>query len=140
MSEEGRAVNVGAVSEASLPLGNFLADSPAHLLLVFFGVWTGAALLARVLFGRAGNADWKRLAWPLFNVASSLVFIGFVWAMGFPTVAVGLAAVSAAVITIYSVKMVWFCGECGGLALDRPGVPRPETCPRCGARRQEATP
>lgn len=127
-----------AVSRVPLAISPF--DSPEHLLVVLFLVWTGIALLAKILFSRAGNGQWKRRAWLPFNVASSLVFIGFVWVIGFPNIAVGLAAVSAAAITIYSIKMVWFCDECGGMALDRLGLPRPETCPRCGARRQEATP
>jgi hypothetical protein len=140
LSRDQRNMNTVSPPGLSPPLAIALFDSPEHLLVVFFLVWTGIALLAKILFGRAGNAHWKRRAWPPFSVASSLVFIGFVWLTGFPNIAVGLAAVSATAITIYSMKMVWFCNECGGLALDRPGVPRPETCPRCGARRQEATP
>jgi len=117
-----------------------LVNSPEHMLLVFFVIWTLIALLAKILFGGAGNADWKGRAWPPFNVASGLVFIGFGWVLGFPPIAVGLGAASVAAMMIYSLKIVWFCDECGGLALDRPGLPRPETCPRCGARRQEASP
>ena len=124
---------------SSVPMAISLFDFPEHLLVAFFLVWTGIALLAKTLFGGPGNGQWKRRAWPLFNVASSIVFIGFVWAMSFPKIVVGLAAMAAAAITIYSLKMVWFCDECGGLALDRPGLPRPEDCPRCGARRQAAT-
>lgn len=140
LSDGGLIMTISPTGFPSVPLAISLFDSPEHLLVVFFLVWTGIALLAKILFGRAGNGQWKRRAWPPFNVASSLVFIGFVWAMGFPNIAVGLAAFAAAAITIYNLKMVWFCDECGGRALDRPGLPRPETCPRCGARREEATP
>lgn len=124
------------MSDAGVPSAILPLASPEWLLVVFFVVWTGMALLAKVLFGRPGNAAWKRRAWLPFNAGSSLVFVGFVWAFCFPVVTVGIALVSVAAITIYSAKMVWFCDECGGRALDRLGQARETTCPRCGAKRE----
>jgi hypothetical protein len=113
--------------------------STEQIFLLFIGVSTGLAILGRLVLRRLGRAHHKRRAWALFNVASSLVFVGFTWAMGFPALAVVLALISCAVIAIYNWKMVWFCDECGGLALDRLFHPRPETCPRCGARQPGAS-
>ena len=116
-----------------------MTDSPEQLLLVFFVFWTAIALLATVLFGRAGRARWKRRAWAPFNLASSVLLVGFVWALGFPAIVVGSTAVLVATITVYSVRMAWFCDSCGGLALHRLGLTRPKNCPRCGVRRPEAS-
>lgn len=111
-----------------------MTDSPEQLLLVFFVVWTAIALLATVLFGRAGRARWKRRAWAPFNFASSVLVVGFVWALGFPAIVVGSTAVLVATITVYSVRMAWFCDSCGGLALHRLGQNRQQNCSRCGTR------
>jgi hypothetical protein len=77
--------------DTGLPSAASPFASPGQLLVVFFLVWTGIILLAMVLFGRAGKAVWKRRAWLPFNVASGLIFVAFVWVMGFPASAVGLA-------------------------------------------------
>jgi hypothetical protein len=132
-------VSAGSSSDRGWPSAFPVFDSPEHLMLAFFIVWTGIALLARFLFGRGRKAAWKRSAWPPFYVASNLIFVGFVWALGFPPFVVGLAFVSGAAITIYGLKMVWFCEQCGGRSLDRLGEARPTTCGRCGAKREGAS-
>lgn len=118
---------------------NLATISAEQMLVLFFGVWTGLALLGRIILRRPARARHKRRVWALFNLASSLVFVGFIWAMGFPALAVVLALLSCVVIAIYNWRMVWFCDECGGLALDRLFHPRPETCPRCGVRQPGAS-
>lgn len=112
-------------------------DSPEFLLLVFFLVWTGIAVLSKILLGRAANAPCKRRTWQVFYVSSSFVLVGFVWASGLPPLAVWLTAGSSAVITLISLRTVWFCDTCGRLAVDRLWQPRPARCPRCGAGRSD---
>ena len=111
-----------------------LIDSPEQLLLVYFVVWTALTVLAKGFFGRAGHAERKRRAWVPFNLASGLLLVGFVWALGFPGIAVGSTAAAVAAIIMYSVRMAWFCDSCGGLALHRLGQNRQQNCSRCGTR------
>jgi hypothetical protein len=101
---------------------------------VFFGVWVVLGLFSAGFFFLNKNAALKRKVWPPFLVATGMLFLGFMWAMGLPAEAFFLAVPAVALITLLNLRAVRFCNSCGATLMSQNPFTRPTFCSKCGAK------
>lgn len=115
-----------------MPIGN-----PDKLFPIFFGVWAVLGLLSAGFFFLNRNASLKRKVWPPFNIFTGLLFIGFIWAMGFPAHVLYIAVPAVALITLLNLRAMQFCGSCGATLMNQNPLSRPAFCSKCGAKLEQ---
>lgn len=112
-----------------MPLGN-----PNQVFPVFLGVWVVLGLFSAAFFFLGKNASLKRKVWPPFTIATAILFVGFVWAMGFPSQVFFIMIPAVALITFLNLRSVKFCDACGKTIMSQNPFSRPEFCSKCGAK------
>lgn len=111
-----------------MQLGN-----PDQIFPIFFGVWVVLGLFSTGFFFLSKNATLKRKAWPPFVVTTSILFAGFVWAMGFPAQILLIFLPVLALITFLNLRAVQFCNSCGATIMSQNPLVKPAFCSKCGA-------
>jgi len=115
-----------------VPLGN--AD---QVFPIFFGVWVVLGLFSAGFFFLSKNASLKRKVWAPFSIFTGLLFVGFIWAMGFPAQVLYVAVPAVALITFLNLRAVRFCGSCGATLMSQNPLSRPAFCSKCGAKLEQ---
>jgi hypothetical protein len=101
---------------------------------IFFGVWVVLGLFSAVFFLFGKNASLKRKVWPPFTIATAVLFVGFAWAMGFPSQVFLVMIPAVAFITFLNLRSVKFCDGCGKTIMSQNPFSPPQFCSKCGAR------
>jgi hypothetical protein len=68
-----------------------------------------------------------------FLVGTGLLFLGFMWAMGFPTFMLAIAAPIVALIMYLNSRIIHFCDACGRTIMQQIPFSPPRHCSHCGA-------
>ena len=104
---------------------------------VFFGVWVVLGLFSAGFFFLNRNASLKRKLWLPLIIATGVLFLGFMWAMGFPQEAFFLAVPAVALITLLNLRTVRFCNSCGATLMSQNPFAKPAFCSKCGAKLEQ---
>lgn len=112
-----------------MPLG-----SPDQVFPIFFGVWVVLGLFSTAFFFLGKNASLKRKVWPPFTIATAVLFVGFVWAIGFPPQVFFIIIPVVALITFLNLRSVQFCDACGKTIMHQNLFSTPQFCSKCGAK------
>jgi len=108
-----------------------MAQGNAHdLFPVFFGVWVALGILSLFFFLNK-DAALKRKVWPAFTIATGILFIGFLWAMGASS---PLFVIAVVIITVLNLRAAKFCDACGKTLMMRNPLSPPQYCAKCGAK------
>jgi len=109
-------------------------SAPNQVFPIFFGVWVALGLFSAAFFFFGKNASLKRKVWPPFTIATAIVFVGFVWAMGFPSQVFLVMIPAVALITFLNLRSVKFCDACGKTIMKQNPFSTPQFCSKCGAK------
>jgi hypothetical protein len=90
-------------------------------------------LFSGAVFFLGKNASLKRKVWPPFTIATATLFVGFVWAMGFPSQVFLIVIPAVALITFLNLRSVKFCDACGKTVMNQNPFSPPQFCSKCGA-------
>lgn len=101
---------------------------------IFFAVWMLLGLFSAAFFFLSKNAALKRQVWPPFVVLVGILFLGFVWAMGFPLQTMYVAVPAVALTTALNLRTMQFCDACGATVLSQNPFTKPAYCSKCGAK------
>jgi hypothetical protein len=101
---------------------------------IFFGVWVVLGLFSGAFFFFGKNAGLKRKVWPPFAIATSILFVGFAWAMGFPSEVFTVMIPVVALITFLNLRSVKFCDACGKTTVSQNPFSSSEFCSKCGTK------
>ena len=112
-----------------MPLGN-----PDQIFPIFFGVWVVLGLFSGAFFFLGKNASLKRKVWPPFTIATAVLFVAFVWAMGFPSQVFLIMIPAVALITFLNLRSVKFCDACGKTIMSQNPFSPPQFCSKCGGK------
>ena len=118
-------IDVGRSKALTIPQENL--DQIFH---IFVGVWIliGIAFSAFLFFNR--NAALKRKLVPPLVIGTAVLFLGFVWMVGFPLYT---APPAVALITYSNIRTTKFCDACGRTAIPSNPIFAPKFCSKCGA-------
>jgi len=108
--------------------------SPDQVFPIFFGVWILLGLASAAFFFLSKDAALKRKVWPPFTIATALLFLGFVWAMGFASNVFIIMVPALTLITFLNLRSVKFCDSCGKTNMSQNPISPPEYCSKCGAQ------
>ena len=100
---------------------------------VFFGVWVVLGVAAAAFFSLSKDASLKRKVWPPLTVGTGVLFLGFVWLMGFPVEVMYIAVPAVALIAFTNLRATRFCDSCGKTLMSQNPFSKPEFCSKCGA-------
>lgn len=103
---------------------------------IFIGVWVVLGLFSAVFFFLGKNAQLKRKVWPPFTIATAVLFVGFAWAMGFPSEVFFVMVPAVALITFLNLRSTKFCDACGKTIMSQNPFSSPEFCSKCGSKLQ----
>lgn len=109
-------------------------SSPDRIFPIFFGVWVVLGLLSGAFFFLGRNASLKRKVFPPLAVAAAILFVGFVWAMGFPSHVLLVLIPVVVLITFLNLRSVKFCDDCGRTIINQIPFSPPQFCSKCGAK------
>ena len=101
---------------------------------IFVGTWIILGIISYIIFFLGKNAQLKRKLWPLFIIGSSVLFIGFAYAMGFRGEGLYFIAPMAILISFLNIRSTKFCDECGNTITNKNFLSKIEFCPKCGAK------
>ena len=110
------------------------SSSPDQIFPIFFGVWVVLGLISVAFFFLGRNASLKRKVWPPLTIATAILFVGFVWAMGFPSHVFLILIPAVAIITFLNLRSVKFCDACGRTIMNQIPFSPPRFCSKCGAK------
>jgi hypothetical protein len=105
-----------------------------HVFPVFIGVWIALAVFSGAFFFLNSNAALKRKVWPPFAIATGVLFVGFVWAMGLPTTFFIVIILVVELITLLNFRAMKFCDACGRTLMHQNPFFTPQFCSKCGAK------
>lgn len=86
-----------------------------------------------VVFFLSRDVNRKRRLFPGFTVLTGILFVGFVWAMGFSGGIVLAAIPIVALISWLNIRQTRFCDACGRTVVTMFPGQRPRYCHQCGA-------
>jgi hypothetical protein len=109
-------------------------NSPSQVFPIFFGIWIVLGLFSAAFFFLGKNAKLKRKVWPPFTIATAILFVGFAWAMGFPSQVFLFMIPFVGLITFLNLRSVKFCDACGKTIMNQNPISPPQFCSKCGAR------
>lgn len=105
--------------------------------LWFFVFWMVLGIGGAAFFLGSRNAGLKRKALPLYIVAISVIFLGFIY-FADGTVP-WLVLVFVPLIGLLNIRMTKFCNSCGATIISRNFFSTPRYCQMCGAKLTEPT-
>lgn len=110
------------------------SESPSAFIFIWILLGIGSFLF----FHFHRNTALKRRVFPVFVIATAVVFGGFIYfAMGRQQPQVLLVAVPALVlISFLNIRQIRFCDSCGKTLYRQPVFSRPQFCPHCGGKLQ----
>ena len=112
-----------------MPQGNAKQIFP-----IFIGVWVVLGLASAAFFFLNKDASLKRKVWPPATIGVGVLFLGFVWLMGFPAEVMYIAVPAVALITFLNLRAVQFCDSCGKTLMSQNPFSKAEFCSKCGAK------
>ena len=78
---------------------------------IFICTWVAYAIISWRIFSVSKNATLKRNLFPLFNIGNGILFLTFIYLLGF--VIYPLIVVGVILIVISNYKQTKFCDSCG---------------------------
>lgn len=99
--------------------------------LLFVVPWIFIVISGAVFFLGSRNARLKRKLFPLYIVAGSIIFLGFIY-FADGTVPL-LALIIVPLIGLMNIGMIRFCNACGATVNSHIPFSVPRYCPKCGA-------
>ena len=109
-------------------------QAPNQVFPIFVGVWIVLGIFSSAFFFLSKNASLKRKIWPPFTIATGVLFVAFVWAMGFPSQALLFMVPVVGLITFLNLRSAKFCDACGKTIMGRNPLAPPQFCSKCGAK------
>lgn len=102
--------------------------------LLAFAVWMAFVLSGLYLFA-SRNVERKLRWWRPYNIAGAVLFLGVMFAWGFPLVMLCIAAMFVAITTSRNLRRPPpFCTNCGATVWNRGLFLKTSFCPQCGAQ------
>ena len=108
--------------------------NPEKIFPIFFGTWVVLGLVSFYIFFIGKNAELKRKLWPPFVIGTGVLFILFVYLMGFGGEAMYMMVPAVILITILNLRATKFCDSCGKTIINQNFFVKPEFCSKCGAK------
>lgn len=107
--------------------------NPDRVFPVFVAVWAILMVASMYLFYFSRDVARKRRLFKPFAVGTGVLFLGFVWSMGFPIfVLAGMTPVIVLIIWL-NLRMIRFCDACGKTIMQHLPFSSPKYCSNCGA-------
>lgn len=100
---------------------------------IFIGVWILLGAGSTAFFLLNHNAVLKRKVLPPFVIGTSIVFLGFIALMGFPSNVLLVMGPVVAVIAFLNLRATKFCDACGKTLMNQNPFSPAKYCSRCGA-------
>ena len=104
------------------------------IFATFFVVWVVMGIGSFAFFQISKNASLKRRLWPCVAIGAGVLFIAFVWVMGFKGQAVFFVVPFVALITVLNLRAMKFCDSCGKTIHVQPPFSAVNFCPKCGSK------
>lgn len=109
------------------------AFSQQEVAPIFVGTWIVLAVLSlAIFFPRSVKAAIKRRLWPVFGIATGVLFVMFVWLMDRKTSELFLMIPVVALITFINLRSIRFCPSCNSLQRSPNFFVAPKFCQKCG--------
>jgi hypothetical protein len=109
------------------------AFSQQEVAPIFIGTWIVLAVLSSaIFFPRGVKAAIKRRLWPVFGIATGVLFVMFVWLMDRKTSELFLMIPVVALITFINLRSIRFCLFCNSLQRSPNFIVAPKFCQKCG--------
>jgi len=106
---------------------------PEQIFPIFFGVWVVLGIGSFYLFYISRDVERKKRLFKPFLFAAGTLFLGFVWAMGFPAPMLLFFAPVVFLIMYLNSRMIHFCDACGQTIMQQMPFSPPRHCSSCGA-------
>jgi hypothetical protein len=107
--------------------------SPKDIAPIFIVTWIVLAILSfAIFFPRGVKAATKRRLWPIFGIATSVLFVMFVWLMDRKTSELFLMLPVIALIAFINLRTIRFCPSCNSLQRSPNFFSAPKFCQKCG--------
>jgi hypothetical protein len=100
----------------------------------FFATWVVLGLISFAFFQFNKDADLKRKVWPVVVVGTGVLFVTFVWLMGFRGGEMYVVVPAITLITALNLRAVKFCDSCGATLYYGNLFVKMEYCPKCGSK------
>jgi len=111
-----------------------IIGNPDRVFPIFFGVWVILGAASFYLFYISKDVERKKRLFKPFLAVTGVLFLGFIWAMGFPPFILAIAAPMTVLIMYLNSRMIRFCDQCGGTTMQQMPFSPPKHCTHCGAR------
>jgi hypothetical protein len=108
--------------------------NPEEIFPIFFGTWVVLGLVSFFIFFIGKNAELKRKLWPPFVIGAGVLFIFFVYLMGFDGKIMYMMVPAVILITILNLRATKFCDSCGKSIINQNLFVKPEFCSKCGSK------
>ena len=106
----------------------------AHIFPIFFGTWIVLGLGSFSFFYFNKNAELKRKVLPVMVISTGILFLGFMWLMGFRGNAMYMAVPAVILFSILNLQGTKFCDSCGRTLFNQGPFSKIEFCPKCGGK------
>ena len=104
---------------------------------IFIGIWIVLGLVSGAILFLNNNAQMKRSLWPPFVIGTGILFLVFMWLMGFSGKAFLIMLPLTGLITYLNLRTVRFCSACGKTLINQNFLSPPKFCSKCGAELTE---
>jgi hypothetical protein len=106
----------------------------AQVFPIFFATWVVLALGSLAFFHFNKNAALKRNVWPIMTVGVGILFVVFVWLLGFRGGVLYFVVPATVLMTALNIKGTQFCDSCGKTLYIQNPFSKPAFCPACGSK------
>lgn len=108
--------------------------NPEEIFPIFFGTWIVLGVIGGVIFFVGKDAKLKRKLWPPFVIGTSILFIFFVYLMGFGGEVMYIMVPAVILITFLNLRSTKFCDSCGKTVINQNIISKSEFCSKCGSK------
>ena len=115
-----------------------IIGDPERVFPIFFAVWVALGAASFYFLYVSKDVERKKKLFRPFLAGTSVLFLGFMWAMGFPLLMLAIAAPMVALIMYLNSRMIRFCDACGRTIMQQMPFSPPKHCSHCGAALQRS--
>ena len=109
-----------------------------QLFPILLAAWVAFCVSGFALFYSSRNLAFKRRFFPWYILVVSVLFLGFLAAMGTGVPLLAMMAPLVALTGYLNLRRTRFCGACGRTVVNLKSFATPEFCSSCGTSLKEA--